>query len=95
MAKFELNIYGQNDEIINTYKTDHVRWGLLVNCLDLQERIKDEEPAERMAAINDFAKEIFFGLTDEDLKNADSMDVINVFKQVGAMAAKIKGSKNA
>lgn len=97
MAKFELNIYGKNDEIVNVYKTDHVRWGLLIAALDLQEQIKDADEAEQIKAISAFAKEIFVDLTDEDLNNADSGDVINVFAQVGRMANKIKGngSKNA
>lgn len=95
MAKFELNIYGQNDEITNVYKTDHIRWGLLLAALDLQEQIKDADESEQLVAISAFAKEIFVGLTDEDLKNADSDDVVNVFRQVGRMSARLKGSKNA
>ena len=95
MAKFELNIYGQNDEITNTYKTDHIRWGLLLAALDLQEEIKGASEVEQIKAISEFAKEIFVGLTDEDLQNADSGDVMNVFAQVGRMSARLKGSKNA
>ena len=95
MAKFELNIYGKNDEILKTYKTDHIRWGLILSALDLQERIADEDPVTQMGAISEFAKEIFVDITEEDLKNADSTDVINLFSQVGRMANKIKGSKNA
>lgn len=94
MAKFELNIYGKNDEIIDVFKTDHIRWGLMISALDLQEQIKDADPAEQLTAINGFAKELFAGITDEDLKNADAADVMNVFAQVGKMANKIKGSKN-
>lgn len=26
MAKFELPIYGENDELVKTYTTDHIRW---------------------------------------------------------------------
>ena len=91
MAKFELNIYGKNDEILNTYQTDHIRWGLLVSALDLQEAIKDEAPDEQMKAINRFALELFPGMTEEELRNADGIDVINVFAQVGRMANKING----
>lgn len=91
MAKFELNIYGANDEILNTYKTDHVRWGLLTRALALQEEIKDADVEAQFNALHDFVKEIFFDLTDEDLKNADAGDVINVFTQVARMAGKIKG----
>lgn len=91
MAKFELNIYGANDEILNTYTTDHVRWGLLMRSLSLQEEIKDADPETQFYALHDFVKEIFYGLTDEDLKNADSNDVVNVVTQVAKMAGKIKG----
>ena len=91
MAKFELNIYGKNDEILNTYQTDHIRWGLLVSALDLQEAIKDEAPDEQMKAINLFALELFPGMTEEELRNADGIDVMNVFAQVGRMANKING----
>lgn len=91
MAKFELNIYGKNDEILNTYQTDHIRWGLLVSALDLQEAIKDEAPDEQMKAINRFALELFPGMTEEELRNADGIDVMNVFAQVGRMANKING----
>ena len=75
MAKLELNIYGKNDEIINVYKTDRVRWGLLIAARELNEKMKDYDDAERFIAVNDFAKEIFIDLTDEDLKNADAADV--------------------
>ena len=94
MAKFELNIYGQNDEILKTFQTDHVRWGLLLTALELQEKIQDDSPEDQIKAINKFALELFPGITEEDLRNADGMDVMNVFAQVGRMAGKING-KNA
>lgn len=94
MAKFELNIYGKDDEIINTYKTDHIRWGLLTAALALQDEIKDSSQDEQFKAISEFAKEIFFELTDADLQNADAFDVINNFKQITNMAKKLNGSKN-
>lgn len=94
-AIFELNIYGENDEILKTYSSGHVRWGVLKAALELQERIKDSTEAEQFEAIHDFAKELFVGLTDEELCNADSSDVINNFKQLTRMANRIVGSKNA
>ena len=95
MAKFELNIYGQNDEIINTHKTDHVRWGVLTAALSLQKEIADLEEDEQFEKLSAFAKEIFIGLTDEELQKADALDIINNFNQIAKMAGKIKGSKNA
>ena len=47
-----------------------------------------------MKAINKFALELFPGMTEADLRNADGMDVMNVFAQVGRMANKLNG-KNA
>ena len=94
MAKFELNIYGENDEVLKTFQTDHVRWGLLLTSLELQEKIANESVEDQMKAINKFALELFPGMTEADLRSADGMDVMNVFAQVGRMANKLNG-KNA
>ena len=94
MARFELNIYGQNDEILKTFQTEHIRWGLLLTALDLQEKIDHEMPENQIRAINKFALELFPGITEDDLRNADGRDVINVFAQVGRIAGQING-KNA
>lgn len=94
MAKFELSIYGENDEVIKKYETNHVRWGVLVEAVKLQEEMKDEKPEEQFKAINSFVKKIFYGLTDEDLKKADSLDVINTFNQLIKSVSNIGGSKN-
>lgn len=95
MAAFELNIYGENDEILKTYSTAHVRWGLLKAALELQNSINDDSATDQIRAISAFAKEIFIGLTDEELNNAASEDVIANFKQLTRMANKLVGSKNA
>ncbi len=98
MAQFELNTYGKNDEILKTFATDRVRWGVFMQALELQDAIESKTPAEQFAAINDFAKKIFPDLTDADLENADVDDVLNTFKQLISKAQKIGGgghSKNA
>lgn len=97
MAKFELSIYGENDEVLKKYETDHVRWGVLLQAVKLQEEIKDKGADEQFAAINKFIKSIFVGLTDEELEKADGMDVVNTFQQLISAVGKIKGgnSKNA
>lgn len=94
MANFSLNIYGKNDEIVNTFYTDHVRWGLLVRALDLQEQLKDATAAEQLEAVSALVLDLLPGITEEDLRNADGRDVLNLFTQVGKMAKTIKG-KNA
>ena len=30
MAQFELNIYGENDEIVKRFETNKVRWGVFM-----------------------------------------------------------------
>ncbi len=94
MAKFELNIYGQDDEIIKTYETEHVRWGVFLNAIKLQETLKDKSASEQFKAINDFIKSIFSGLTDKELEQADSRDVMNTFRQLISSANGVESSKN-
>lgn len=96
MAQFELNIYGNNDEIVKQFETDKVRWGVFMQALELSENMDKKKPAEQFKLINAFVKKIFPDLTDADLENADYEDVFNTFKQLTAKAAAIKGdsSKN-
>lgn len=91
MAQFELNIYGNDDEILKTYTTDKVRWGVYMQALELSEGLKGQNPAEQFKAINNFVKKIFPELTDADLENADADDVMNTFKQLLNKASKIGG----
>lgn len=94
MAAFELNIYGKDDEIIKTFATDKVRWGVFLQALEVQEGLASKTPAEQFDVINRFVKKIFPDLTDKDLENADIDDVMNTFKQLINRANKIGGSKN-
>ncbi len=94
--KFELSIYGENDEVIKKYETNHVRWGVLLKAIDLQEKLKDKTEVEQVSLIGEFVKSIFVGLTDEELDKADTQDVINTFKQLLNSVSKINSgdSKN-
>ena len=80
--RFELSIYGENDEVLKKYETDHVRWGVLLKAVNLQEIMKDKTPIERIGMVGQFVKSIFAGLTDEELEKADTNDVMNTFKQL-------------
>lgn len=94
MAQFELNIYGNNDEILKTYATDRVRWGVYLQALELQEKIAGKSAAEQFRLINVFLKKIFPDLTDEDLEFADYDDVMNTFKQLINKSNAIGGSSS-
>ena len=93
MAKFELSIYGKNDEVLKKFETEHVRWGVILQAVKLQEKIKDKDSGEQLIAISDFIKSIFDGLTDTDIQKADAFDVINTFKQLISLVGNINEKK--
>lgn len=96
MAKYELPIYGENDEILKTYETDHVRWGLFIEACKIKDDVKDKPIAEQLSAINTLIQKVFAGLTDEHLMLADASDIFNTFEQLQKIGSGIKGSsKNA
>lgn len=95
MAQFELNTYGENDEVLKHFETDRVRWGIFMQALELEESLKGTSASEMIPAINQFVKHIFPAMTDADLADADVDDVLNTFKQLLSKARKIGGgSKN-
>lgn len=94
MAQFELNIYGNDDEIIKTYSTDKVRWGVFVQALEIQDGLADKPVVEQFKLINAFIKKIFPELTDADLECADSDDIMNTFKQLVRKANSVNVPKN-
>lgn len=94
MAKFELNIYGENDEIIKKYETDHIRYGVLMQALEMQEAA-ESDPKKQFETANAIVKRVFHGLTDAELELADVNDVLNTFAQVTSQANKIGGSDDS
>lgn len=97
MAQFELNIYGEDDEILKTYATDKVRWGVYLQAAKLNEEMSGMDAVEQFGVVNSFMSKIFPTLTSEELELADADDVMNTFKQLLRKANKIAGgnSKNA
>lgn len=95
MAKYELNIYGENDAIVKTYATDNVMWGFYLEAVKASEEMQDMTPIEQFEMVNGFVKRMFIGLTDEELTHASGDDVMNVFNQLMRKARSIGGSKNS
>ena len=93
MAKYELKIYGENDEIKKTYATDNVMWGFYLEAVKASEDMDEMTTAERFEMINSFVKRLFIGLTDEELEHgASGDDVLNVFNQLMKKARSIGGA---
>ena len=94
MALFELNIYGKDDEIIKRFETDKVRWGVYLQATELSENLQNASTSEKFKQISMFVKKIFPDLTDADIENADSDDVLNTFTQLIRKANGIKAAEN-
>ena len=95
---FSLNIYGEDDEVVKRYETEHIRWRLFTEACELQEKIDGENVATQIAAISGFIRSVFPGLTAEELEQADAFDIFATFKQIVKQAQGIGGfdaSKNA
>lgn len=97
MAKYELPIYGENDEVVTMHETNICPWAVYIEAADLQEQMKDKSAKEQMQAVGDILKAVFPKLTDEELLHADGADVMNTFVQIVTGGQNIKGGgvKNA
>lgn len=97
MAKYELPIYGENDEVIKMHETNICPWAVYIQAADMQEQLKDKSAREQMDAVGEILKAVFSSLTDAELMRADGADVMNTFQQIVSGGQKIKGgnSKNA
>lgn len=79
MSAFELKIYGENDEVLKTFSTDRIRWGVFLQAIEIHEEIAGKKPKEQYDCVDDFVKKLFPGITDEDIKKAEAQDVLNLF----------------
>lgn len=92
--KFELIIYGENDEVVKTHATDVIRYGILEDALKISEEAEGKGPGEQLKVIYPIMRRVFKGLTEEELKDADIFDVFNVFNQIIKIAKGIEGGGN-
>ena len=92
MAKFELPIYGKDDEIVKEYKTDIVRYGILEDAIKIAEETKGGTATEQLEAVTPILQRVFKGLTADELKDADLFNVFNVFNQIVSLANGLNGA---
>lgn len=97
MAKYELPIYGDHDEVTKMHETNICPWAVYIQAADMQEQLKNKSIREQMDAVGEILKAVFPALTDAELLRADGADVMNTFQQIVSGGQKIKGgnSKNA
>ena len=94
MAKFELAIYGENDEIVKEYKTDIVKYGILEDAIKISEETKGGTAEAQLKAVTPILQRVFKGLTEAELKDADLFTVFGVFNQIISLANGLKGTDN-
>ena len=97
MAKYELPIYGENDEVIKMHEANICPWAVYIQAADMQEQLKNQSAREQMDAVGNILKAVFPALTNDELLRADAADVMNTFAQIVSGGQKIRGgnSKNA
>lgn len=88
MAHLEINTYGDNDEILKTFSTNHIKWGLICRAVEIQEQMNDGElkGTEQIKVVNDFVLSVFPEMKQSDIEAADIGDIFNVFKIIGNMS---------
>ena len=91
MALVELNIYGDDNEIIKTFSTSLIRWGLIVKAVELEEKMNDPNVTnkDQIQLLNDFIIAVFPTMTQSEVELADINDIKNVFKIVSNMSGEI------
>ena len=94
MAKYSLNIYGKNEEILKTHETNICPWAVYVRAAELQEELKGKSVIEKMNAVGDLLQCLFDELTKDDLLHADGGDVMNLFQQIVNVGSGMKHPKN-
>lgn len=95
MAKYELPIYGENDEIVKEYTSNICPWAVYIEAAEMQETLKEKTVREQMDAVGKILKAVFHGLTDAELLCADGGDVLNTFMQIVKGGQNIKGGNNS
>lgn len=90
MALIELNIYNDENEVVKTYSTNRVRWGVIVKAVELQEKTENATEKESIDLISDLMFSIFPSMTPDDLAQVDYNDMFNVFRMVVNMTGHIE-----
>lgn len=93
MSAFDLNVYGKDDEVVKTFSTDVIRWGVFLQAVSIHEEISGKAPEEQFVLVGEFIKKLFPGITDDDIANADAQDVLNTFWLLVGKANRIGAKK--
>lgn len=83
---FSLNILGENDKVVKTYETSKIKYGLIEDMVMLTKELDGKSELEQFALMKPLLKNMFAGLTDEELRDVDFIEVIQVIKNLMSVA---------
>lgn len=97
MDIISLNIYKKNadgaEECIKEYTERDVRWGVIEDALELQDRMKDASIKDQIQEIKNMIKKVFPDITDEHIMLAYTSDLLNIFGQIISMGSGLFADK--
>jgi hypothetical protein len=83
---FKLNILGEKDKVIKTYETSKIKYGLIEDMVVLSKELEGKSEFEQFGLMKPLLKNMFVGLTDEELRNVDFLEVLGVIKNLMSVA---------
>ena len=87
-----LTIYDEQDEIIQSFSTSRIRWGIIEDVVDLSEKLEGKSEREAIQAMGQFIQLVFPKLTKELLRQADVSDIKLCFQQIISVVKDIEGN---
>ena len=90
---FKLNILGENDKVIKTYETSKIKYGLIEDMVSLSKELDGKNEFEQFGLMKPLLKNMFIGITDEELRNVDFLEVLSVIKNLMGVATKGFGAE--
>ena len=87
-----LTIYDEQDEIIQSFSTSRIRWGIIEDVVELSEKLEGRSEREAIQVMGQFIQLVFPKLTKELLRQADVSDIKLCFQQIISVVKDIEGN---
>ena len=84
-ARYSLNVYDEDFEIVKTLEAPGIRWGTLV---DVFEKLTSEDAENDAQAVEDLMLSIFPTATREDLRGCMLEDMTAIVAQAASLGAR-------
>lgn len=98
MAKFELSIYNDNDEVVKTYQRNKCPVDLFLKFQQYSEKVtgdKVKNDTEFFAGLKELFLEFFPAMTEKEYtNNTDVAEIIILFNSIIHKATKFTNEKN-